>query len=68
MSTQSTSPQEGSDSRFITIKVDAVALEGMRKEGHTDDGFTVHCDEGSRLGGRGSATTPMRYLCLAVGF
>ena len=68
MTSQPSSPQENSSLHGITIQVDAVALEKMRKEGTTDDGFTVYCDEGSRLGGLSSATTPLRYFCLAVGF
>jgi hypothetical protein len=68
MTSQPSSSQEISGSHGITVQVDAVALEKMRKEGTTDDGFTIYCDEGSRLGGLSSATTPLRYFCLAVAF
>ena len=64
-----TQPQEFPDSRrVITIEADAATADGMRKEGRTDDGFTVYCDEAERLGGENSAPSPMRYLCLSLGF
>ena len=64
-----TQSQEFPDSRrVITIDVDATTLENMRKEGRTDDGFTVSCDEAERLGGGNTAPSPMRYLCLSLGF
>ena len=49
-------PQEFPDSRrVITIETDSRTLERMRKEGVTEDGFTVYCDEAERLGGDNSA-------------
>ena len=44
MTSQPSSSQENAGSHGITIQVDAVALEKMRKEGTTDDGFTLYCD------------------------
>ena len=62
-------PQEFPETRrVITIETDAKTLERMRKEGVTDDGFTVYCDESERLGGDGSAPSPMRYLSMSLGF
>ena len=55
-------------SRAITIDVDVIALDKMRKEGTTADGFTVYCDEAERTGGDNSAPSPMRYFCLSIGF
>ena len=61
--------QEFPDSRrVITIETDGRTLERMRKEGVTEDGFTVYCDEAERLGGDNSAPSPMRYLSLSLGF
>ncbi|MCH7482755.1 MAG: hypothetical protein IIC95_02040 [Chloroflexi bacterium] len=54
--------------RVITIETDAKTMEKMRKEGVTEDGFTVYCDEAERLGGDNSAPSPMRYLSLSLGF
>ncbi|MCH8974724.1 MAG: hypothetical protein IH869_06585, partial [Chloroflexi bacterium] len=54
--------------RVITIETDSRTLEKMRKEGVTEDGFTVYCDEAERLGGDNSAPSPMRYLSLSLGF
>ena len=54
--------------RAITIEVDVTALDKMRKEGTTADGFTVYCDESERVGGDNSAPSPMRYFCLSIGF
>ena len=62
------SPEPAEARRVITIDVDAATLENMRKEGHTEDGFTVYCDEAERLGGGNTAPSPMRYLCLSLGF
>ncbi len=62
-------PQEFPDSRrVITIETDSRTLERMRKEGVTEDGFTVYCDEAERLGGDNSAPSPMRSLSLSLGF
>ena len=60
-------PDDGTTARLTTIKVDAVALEKNRKEGHADQ-FTVYCDESERLGGDHSAPSPMRYMALSVAF
>ena len=62
-------PEEFPDSRrVITIETDVKTMEKLRKEGVTDDGFTVYCDESERLGGENSAPSPMRYLSLSLGF
>ena len=60
--------QSSEGGRTITIEVDVAHLEKMRKEGRTDDGFTIYCDEGPRLGGESTAPSPMRYFSLSIGF
>ena len=66
--TTSASPEFPEARRVITIETDAKTMEKMRKEGVTEDGFTVYCDEAERLGGDNSAPSPMRYLPLSLGF
>jgi hypothetical protein len=39
----------------------------MRKEGHAR-GFTVHCDEGERVGGDNTAPSPLAYFGLSLAF
>ena len=51
----------------ISFEADAAHLERMRKEGHVQ-GFTMYCDEGQRIGGDGSAPTPLGYFSLSIGF
>ena len=53
--------------REITLEADAETLERMRKEGHAR-GFTVHCDEGERIGGDNSAPPPLAYFGLSLAF
>jgi uncharacterized OsmC-like protein len=43
------------------------ALEGQLKEGQIG-GFTIYCDESERVGGSGTAPSPLQYLFLSVGF
>jgi len=54
--------------RVITIEADAWTLDGQAKEGLTDDGFRVFCDEAEKVGGANSAPSPMRYFALSIGF
>jgi hypothetical protein len=53
--------------REILLEADAETLEKMRKEGHAR-GFTVHCDEGERVGGENTAPPPLAYFGLALAF
>ena len=53
--------------REITLEADAETLVRMRKEGHAR-GFTVHCDEGERIGGDNSAPPPLAYFGLSLAF
>ncbi len=53
--------------REILMEADAETLEKMRKEGHAR-GFTVYCDEGSRIGGDNTAPPPLAYFGLALAF
>jgi hypothetical protein len=53
-------------SEFV-VEADTETLEKMRKEGHAR-GFTVHCDEGERVGGENTAPPPLAYLALSLGF
>lgn len=53
--------------REITVEADAETLQRMRKEGHAR-GFTVHCDEGERVGGENMAPPPLAYFSLALAF
>jgi hypothetical protein len=53
--------------REITLEADAETMERMRKEGHAR-GFTVHCDEGERIGGDNSAPPPLAYFGLSLAF
>jgi hypothetical protein len=39
----------------------------MLKEGRVGE-FTLMCDEGPRLGGAGSAPTPLQYLLAGLAF
>ncbi len=53
--------------REIVLEADAETMEKMRKEGHAR-GFTVYCDERERTGGENSATPPLAYFSLSLGF
>jgi hypothetical protein len=53
--------------REITLEADAETMERMRTEGHAR-GFTVHCDEGERIGGDNSAPPPLAYFGLSLAF
>lgn len=53
--------------REITVEADAETMQRMRKEGHAR-GFTVHCDEGERVGGENTAPPPLAYFSLALAF
>ena len=53
--------------REIILEADAETMERMRKEGHAR-GFTVHCDEGERIGGDNSAPPPLAYFGLSLAF
>lgn len=49
------------------IEADCETLEGMLKVGRVG-GFEIHCDEGARLGGGGTAPSPLGYFTAAIGF
>lgn len=53
-------------SEFV-VEADTETLEKMRKEGHAR-GFTIHCDEGERVGGENTAPPPLAYFALSLGF
>ena len=53
--------------REIQMEADAETLERLRKEGHAR-GFTIHCDEGERIGGDNTAPPPLAYFALSLGF
>ena len=50
---------------FLDVAVETV--EGQLKQGKAGQ-FTVMCDEGPRLGGKGTAPPPLHYFLLATGF
>ncbi len=52
--------------REILLEADAETLEKMRKEGHAR-GFTVHCDEGERVGGENTAPPPPGLFWISAG-
>jgi hypothetical protein len=49
------------------IEAEVESLERMRKVARVQ-GFEVSCDEGERVGGEGTAPTPLGYFTAAVGF
>ena len=49
------------------IEADVESLERMRKVARVQ-GFEVFCDEGERVGGEGTAPSPLGYFTAAVGF
>ena len=49
------------------IEAEVESLERMRKVARVQ-GFEVYCDEGERVGGEGTAPTPLGYFTAAVGF
>jgi len=51
----------------LFLEVAVQTKEGQLKEGKAGQ-FTVMCDEGPRLGGKGSAPPPLQYFLLATGF
>jgi hypothetical protein len=61
----STSQEAAQPPLFLSVEVET--REGQLKEGKAGS-FTVMCDEGPRLGGRGSAPPPLHYFLLAAGF
>lgn len=56
--------------------IEAQALDGMRKlavvrvrrPGGAAEAYTLVCDEGTHLGGEGSAPTPITYFVAGVAF
>lgn len=53
--------------RTFELEATAHTVGGMLKEGHVGE-FTLMCDEGPRLGGEGSAPTPLQYLLVSLAF
>ena len=51
----------------IVLRVEVETKEGQLKQG-TAGQFTVMCDEGPHLGGKGTAPPPLHYFLLATGF
>ena len=51
----------------IVLRVEVETREGQLKQG-TAGQYTVMCDEGPHLGGKGSAPPPLHYFLLATGF
>lgn len=49
------------------LVADCEMVEGQKKVGHVQ-GFTVECDESERLGGEGTAPSPLGYFTAAIGF
>lgn len=49
------------------IVADCETLERQRKVARVQ-GFTVSCDESERLGGEGTAPSPLGYFTAAIGF
>ncbi len=49
------------------IEADCETLDGMRKVGHVG-GFEIFCDESVRVGGEGTAPSPLGYFTAAIGF
>lgn len=57
--------------RDIVISAHARTLERFKKvaeAGGPSERFTIECDEGERMGGDGSAPTPLTYLTAALAF
>ena len=70
MSTTASNPgssPSGEVFRSFSIEVDGEALERMRKQANFRE-FTIHCDEGPRLGGDDSAPPPLAYFAAAIMF
>ncbi len=53
--------------REIVMEADTETLERQRKRGAAR-GFTVLCDEGTRIGGDDTAPPPLAYFALSLGF
>lgn len=53
--------------RTFELEATAQTLDGMLKEARVGE-FVLRCDEGPRLGGAGSAPTPLQYLLAALAF
>jgi hypothetical protein len=62
------SPPQRSDDRSGPYFIAEVSLlEDHVKHGRVG-GFSVRCDEGTRLGGSDTAPSPLSYFTVAVGF
>ena len=53
--------------RPFFLQVEVETKDGQLKEGRAGR-FTIECDEGPNLGGKGSAPPPLHYFLLAAGF
>ena len=49
------------------IEAECETLERQRKVAHVQ-GFEVYCDESERVGGEGTAPSPLGYFTAGIGF
>ena len=70
MSTPGPSQESGPSGevfRSFSVEISGQALERMHKQADFRE-FTIHCDEGPRLGGDDSAPPPLAYFAAAIMF
>ena len=60
-------PAQQTAKRTIVIEGDAETLERQRKVSRIRES-TIYCDEGTAIGGDGSAPTPMEYFLSSILF